>query len=108
MRAGNGRVESVFLCVCSGVEGRGFQKAKDYGILSGDHPSYESVRLAEVLLYLHSLGNYKSPEVRTSVKRHQNHLRQLCSLVFLKLIMVCLMPVAICTEEVSIINGNCD
>ena len=41
--AGNGRVESVFLCV-----GEGFQKAKGCEIPSGDHPSYESSRLAEV------------------------------------------------------------
>lgn len=55
----------VCFCVSARGAGGGFQKAKGFGNLSGDHPSYESRRRAEVLLYLHSWGNYKSPEVRT-------------------------------------------
>lgn len=87
-------MEDLKVCFCVSVRGAGggFQKAKKgCGILSGDHPSYESRRLAEVLLYLHSGGNYKSPEVRTSVNRLSCRLntscvfRDICSLVFLRL-----------------------
>ena len=37
---------------------------KGCGILSRDRPSYEWGKPSEVLLYLHTWGNYKSPEVR--------------------------------------------
>lgn len=73
-----------------GVRVEGFKKQKVLGNLSGDHPSYESRRRAEVLLYLHSWGNYKSPEVRTSVSRLSCRLstscvfRDICSSVFLE------------------------
>lgn len=62
--------------------GGGFQRAKCCGILSGDHPSYENRRLAEVLLYLRSGGDYKSPKVRTSVNRLSCCLNSGCVFCF--------------------------
>lgn len=67
----------VFVCRF-GVPVMGFKKAKGCGILSGDHPSYESGRLAEALLYLDSWGKCKSPEVRTSVSRLSCRLNISC------------------------------
>lgn len=57
--AGNGRVESVFLCVGSGC---GWRVSKSggpfffFGNLSGDHPSQEGSRQAGALLYFAFMG----------------------------------------------------
>lgn len=76
--AGNGRVESVFLCVGSGC---GWRVSKSKG-------SWKSLRRSSIigeqqtgggaLLYSHTRGNYKSPGVRTSVNRLSRHLNTSC------------------------------
>lgn len=81
--AGNGRVESVFLCVGSGC---GWRVSKSRGLfffffLEISQEIIHHWREADrpgLCFILRSWGNYKSPGVRTSVSRPSCHLNTSC------------------------------